>query len=304
MKKIPVILILILLFTMFLSPLSAQQNPFLSSGNETASPQKSLPPSAKTTKASNAYYNSKFMQNVKAKQKKLQDKISNYITDYKTDKTHKKLFTFMAFSFLYGLLHVLGPGHRKIALFSYFISKPAKWKNGMFAGFMTAVLHAFSAILFILTLYAITKTALMRRFNDITPIMEKISYGMIVAIGIYIIISYVYELIKKNAHDNNGRNPDTILFVIASGMVPCPGAATIMIFSIAVNVPLLGIYAVAAMSLGMASVLTFIPLLAIFLRTRINPAEKWNQRTGEIIHTAISCFGAILLILFGLFFLI
>jgi ABC-type nickel/cobalt efflux system permease component RcnA len=175
----------------------------------------------------------------------------------------------------------------------------------MFAGFMTAVLHAFSAIALIGGLYLITSKAVSSRFNNITPVIEKASYSIIVILGMYLLFSHLHHQRKNQpGGTNNKHNPDTIMFIIASGLIPCPGAAAIMIFSIAVSAPLTGIYAVIAMSLGMAVVLSIIPPAAILINTKVEPIlARWNPKTGSIIHSVISVSGAVMMIIFGLLFL-
>lgn len=302
MKKIFILLFFFILFSVFSY---AQQNPFLSSSNNETETQNEKQ-SIQSRGPNSNLYNSPFMKKVKNKQKQLQDMISSFFTEYKENNKKSVFMKFILFSFLYGVLHVLGPGHRKILLFSYFISKPAKWKHGMLAGFMTAVLHAISAILLVGGLYIITEKMLFRRFNDINPVMETISYSLIILIGVYLIIHEILNLFKKNKNDKTtGNNPDTIIFVIASGMVPCPGAATIMIFAFAVGTPLIGIYSVLSMSLGMAMVLSLIPLLAIFLQNKLFPlVSRWKSKAASYIHSVLSILTAVFLVLFGLFFLV
>lgn len=293
--------------------LSAQQNPFLStgaggpvsadSGPVQAAQTQDFQPAGKT--ATGFFYDSVFMQKIREAQKSFQARISGYITEYKSTQDISVLSGFLIFSFLYGLLHVIGPGHRKVFLFTYFVARPSEWKTGMLAGFMTAVLHALSAVIFIGGLYLVTVKALMSRFNNITPVIEKISYGAIIMLGIYLLVSQIIESVKGDRGQHDERSPDTVFFVLASGLIPCPGAATIMIFSMAVGAPAAGIYAVAAMSLGMGTVLTFIPPAAGLIRNRLNPVlSKLNPGSGEMLHGILSISGAAVLVLFGLFFIL
>ena len=70
--------------------------------------------------------------------------------------------------------------------------------------------------------------------------------------------------------------------MLASGLIPCPGAATIMIFSMAVGAPAAGL-----------------------IRNRLNPVlSKLNPGSGEMLHGILSISGAAVLVLFGLFFIL
>ncbi len=312
-RRIPGVLGFIAVMVFFSTgSISAQQNPFLSSGPaETGSSvQKASDIDSSASAGTGPFFNSALMRKSRSIQKSIQAKISDYISDYRENGNIRTLIVFLQFSFLYGLLHVLGPGHRKVFLFTYFISRPSRWKAGMFAGFMTAVLHAVSAVVLIGGLFLVTSRALLTRFNNVTPVIETASYGAIVVIGLYLLVRQIISAASShsNSRDSdslNGRNPDTAVFIIVSGLVPCPGAAMIMIFSIAVGEPVVGIYAVTAMSLGMAAVLTLVPPAAIFLKNRLEPLLiKWTPETGERIHNGISIAGAVVMVLFGLLFLI
>ncbi|MBI9106468.1 MAG: hypothetical protein JEZ04_06945 [Spirochaetales bacterium] len=297
-----------LVLLLSLAPLfqsAAQQNPFITTGDTQSSVADNAGAQTERTEFLSPFAESPLMQKMKGVQKNLQAKISGYITGYNTEKDSRVLLTFLLFSYAYGLIHVIGPGHRKIFLFSYFMSSKNKWKQGMAAGFMTAVLHAISAIFLIGGLYLITSRALLTRFNNLTPLIEGISYGIIVLLGFYLIILNIMYYRKGPRQGGNNLSPGTIVFVLASGLIPCPGAATIMIFSIAVQAPLIGIYSVLAMSLGMGTVLAFIPPAAILLQDRLKPViGKWNPKTGERIHLSVSLAGAVMMVLLGFFFLI
>ncbi len=288
---------------------AAQQNPFLSSTSE----NDQLEP-AETNNSSSAsgqiktpgftLQNTELMQKIKTVQKKLQASISGFIADYKSGKNESGLWLILLLSFAYGFLHALGPGHRKVVLFSYFLTSPSKWKKGMAAGFLTAVLHAFSAIVIIGGLYFITAKALSRRFNDIAPMIEKASYILVLILGLFLLVTSLAEYIKKR-HKAETDNRNIIFLIIISGLVPCPGAAAIMIFSFGFGVPLLGILSASAMSAGMGALLAIIPPAAVILRNRVSAIGKGDFGLNpELAHLLLTSAGAFILILSGLFFLI
>ena len=52
----------------------------------------------------------------------------------------------LAFAFLYGVLHTLGPGHGKVVVVSYFVSRDARLWRGVLMGVQIAVTHVLSAV--------------------------------------------------------------------------------------------------------------------------------------------------------------
>jgi ABC-type nickel/cobalt efflux system permease component RcnA len=49
-------------------------------------------------------------------------------------------------AFLYGVVHALGPGHGKLVVVSYFLSREAQIGRGLLMGLQIAVFHVISAM--------------------------------------------------------------------------------------------------------------------------------------------------------------
>ena len=183
------------------------------------------------------FRNSKFYNTIAKWQKSIGGKIANSILSLKGGHNKSTVIIILLVSFLYGIIHALGPGHRKTVLFSYFMARDAKPRDGIMAGFFLSILHAGSAIVLILFLYLIVKGSFLNGKVHAEIIMEKISYRSITAIGFLLIVYKVFLLLKKKGRSLNAADfsqtgsPQLILPIMLSGLVPCPGASSIMIFS-------------------------------------------------------------------------
>ena len=66
---------------------------------------------------------------------KYTNKIKILLQDMKDENSLKKLFILIAFSFLYGFFHALGPGHGKTLVTSYFLANGGNWYKALIFSF-------------------------------------------------------------------------------------------------------------------------------------------------------------------------
>jgi nickel/cobalt exporter len=103
----------------------------------------------------------------------------------------------------------------------------------------------------------------------------------------------------------NGANPDwkaAALTVLAAGLRPCSGAILVLVFSLAQGLLLVGILAVAAMSLGTAATTSVLAAVAVFAKktaARLAQRSKRSLLFGRVIEAtaavAVLVLGLVLL---------
>ena len=89
----------------------------------------------------------------------------------------------MGISFAYGIFHAAGPGHGKAVISSYLVANNETWKRGIALAFVSAVLQAFTAIA-IVAIAAVLLNATSKAMGDTVRVVETVSYGLIVLIGL------------------------------------------------------------------------------------------------------------------------
>jgi len=62
----------------------------------------------------------------------------------------KSFWLFLGFSFAYGVIHALGPGHGKSIVVAYFLSRPGNYPQGILLGNTLTFVHVFSAVTVVL----------------------------------------------------------------------------------------------------------------------------------------------------------
>ncbi len=231
-------------------------------------------------------------------QKGLNKKISKLFKDIKKGDVVYPLFILLAISFLYGTLHALGPGHGKVVITSYMLTHKAKKITPIKIGSLVGIIHGFSAIVTVFGVYVIFKKGLLLKFDEIKSIIDMASAVIIIALGIFLLIRAI--LLVKNGHSKENltdRKKSIFATALSIGIVPCPGAALILLFAINKELIFFGVLAVILMSIGMSITISAFG----FLSTAINSSSKLIKNENIILklEKVLSFVGAFLVIFIG-----
>jgi len=321
------IIILILLF-LLQSDVFAQTNPFLSRGSSTKSDSTktdstftkidSIKSDDNKTESSHKF---SLVQQFFKIQRDINIKVRKLVKDLKDSKSKKTLILLILLSFLYGIVHALGPGHGKVLAFSYFMSKSADIKKGIILGFLTSFFHTLSALLVVLTIYFILKKSLLLSVENANSVLKMISYGGITILGLCLLIKAIIDLYKsKSKKDSKEKDSSSassasspeiaikhkglLPMALAVGIVPCPGAIFILTFSITMGILGVGIILTTVYSLGMGITISAIGVLTILTRQGTLKIVKSNSKLNNFIEYGAELFGAAVIFILGAFLLI
>ena len=273
----------------------SQGNPFITGTSDNSSQNQ-------ITRSSGLYSSSiigPLLRHSVALQRTLQRSISETMNRVKDKGDLGSLFVLLGASFVFGLLHVIGPGHRKTLVIGYFMGEKARPLMGLMAGFLLAFVHAGSAIVLVGGFYWFASRSLLVSVNQAELFLFPITYGIIVVLGAWMLYQGArdYRRLEQRRADPKG-----ISGLILSGLVPCPGASAIMIFAVTSDAMFLGILAVLAMSLGMGLFLSGLGLASIFFRRGISRFFE-DQKRSRILDLVLHLVGGVLMIGFGAFLL-
>jgi len=282
MKKTILILILLSIFD-----LTAGGNPFLNKKAKKEVPEQTVSEPSITMP---------FMEKFIKIQRELNSKLSKMIRETKEDPSPGTILLALIISFIYGMIHSLGPGHGKIFATSYFLSNRSKYLKGLILGFSTGIFHAMSAILSVTLLYFIISSGTMKNIDELNITMQKISYIVIVLVG-----SFLLYQAFRHKHSNKEKSGRSLFSIaLAVGIVPCPGTTIILIFSMTLGVYLFGIALAGAMALGMGATISLAGLSAIFLNRQGQKLSSTLIKNGEMLEKVLNIAGAVIIILLGL----
>ncbi len=208
-------------------------------------------------------------------------KLKNILNDIKQNNTVSSYIWLLVFSFLYGIIHAIGPGHGKALVSAYFIGNNKSYLKAFNISLLIGVVHTFSAFLITFVIYFSLNILLSNQLVNIESTAIKISAIIIIALALYLI--YKKITINKNSdHDNNhscgcsGCNTkgSDIGIILAAGIVPCPGTITIFIFTMSLGIYFVGFLSAIFMSLGMSLIIFVVAYLSKNIRDKSNSNTK------------------------------
>ncbi|MEA1915017.1 MAG: FeoB-associated Cys-rich membrane protein, partial [Campylobacterota bacterium] len=172
------------------------------------------------------------------------------------------------FSFAYGVIHAIGPGHGKSLISSYFLAQDSSHLKALGMASLIGVVHTFSAFILTFVIYYSVNSFLGSYFDDVEAITTKISAIIIIAIALFLIYKKI-EKHKSNCGCGGCKTHSTDIGVILSaGIVPCAGTVTIFIYTMSLNLYFIGFLSAVFMSLGMSLIIYITALLSIKIRDK------------------------------------
>ncbi|MCK4453275.1 hypothetical protein KAU59_02860 [candidate division WOR-3 bacterium] len=247
----------------------------------------------------------KFLRQISVLQHKINQKITELSKEIKEKKSVKPILIILFITFIYGMVHALGPGHGKTVTFSYFLSERAEVKKGIMVGTLIGFLHAGSALILVLILYFIIQQSFLRPLEDLSRIIKLISYALITTIGLFLLSKTIIGLRKekraeKRINDSLVTTKGIIPFAIAVGIIPCTGAVIVLLFSISMGILGIGIISTLCMALGMATTISLVGVSTILAKKVVTKFIIKRPKVNTILQTTLSIIGALLLTLLGI----
>jgi len=232
------------------------------------------------------------------RQMELRNDLAFMFQQWKDGSNPAALWLIIAIAFIYGVLHALGPGHRKTVVFSIYLARKSSVTEPGITGLLLALLHGGSAILVIFVLKGVTG-AISARADILALWMEGVSYLFLIIMALILAIRALYELFAAPKHKH--RRAVGLGAVLVSGVYPCPGAVLILILSLTLNMTLIGIIAVLSMSVGMSIPIIAAGYLAWFGRTGLFLGLKSNEAMLYRLSTGAELTGYLVLLGFSVY---
>lgn len=197
--------------------------------------------------------------------------------------------TLLLFSFVYGVLHALGPGHGKVVITTWLATHPSKLKPAIGLTLASSLLQGLVAILLVVVVLSLL--ALPARQLHLSGYwLEKGSYLLVGVLGLLLCwraLKRLRQLLhapKFRAftphhvhHDscgcghqhlptqsqlqNGGDWRARLVIVLSMGMRPCSGAIMVLLFSKVIGVFAWGVASALAMAAGTSLTISGLALL-------------------------------------------
>lgn len=243
---------------------------------------------------------SKLLRQVNTAQRSLRKKMSALGREIKRNPNGDSFWAFLMFSFLYGVIHAIGPGHGKSIVFSYFLGRKGTLWKGVLMGHLLTAVHTLSAIVVVLGAYYLLNLKGSTALTSASEPLRATSYYLIIGLGVFIVLHALYELVekrKKNQPQNKKANSRGIITVsLVAGLVPCPGAALLLSFALGLNLLTTGLLATLFFTLGMGITTSLFGIVSINSRKMLMHVAGRGSTMITVLHSSLALLAGLLII--------
>jgi nickel/cobalt transporter (NicO) family protein len=216
------------------------------------------------------------------------------------------VFLLMA-SFIYGVIHSVGPGHGKALAFSYFSAQKSSYLQAFIISIATAFVHIFGALILVMIAVFVLESVMNRFMEDSIFYITGFSSVIIMFLALYILYKKLtkktsscvccVDLKKTNFSttpssmnfvkttknrpvitDNRNKKQD-LIFVLTAGIIPCPGTVLLFVYAFLLKTYFAVALASISISLGMATVI----FASSFLGVSLNKASQKSAKFVNIL---------------------
>lgn len=230
-------------------------------------------------------------------QRFLHQQLGEYIKEWSEHRTYRDFVLILFFSFLYGMIHAIGPGHRKTVIFSFYITREAHILEPLFVSFVLAFSHGGIALLLALIFKGMAG-AMTVNTNDASIYLEGFSFIIIIFLSLFSIIHVVKDHFMKHESKLKVYEKMKMGSILLSGLYPCPAALLVLVLTFALGIVWTGIIAILAMSLGMCVPITVSGYIAWAGRKSLFNKLQ-NKKIAGYMGTFLELSGYVFLLLFS-----
>ncbi len=168
----------------------------------------------------------------------------------------------LALALFWGAAHALTPGHGKAIVAAYLVGSRGKPRHALALGGIVTVTHTIGVFALGVVTLALSEFVVP---EDLYPWLNLVSALLVVGVGLGVLRRRLRRS-KHHHHDHHHHDHSArglVAVGISGGILPCPTALVVLLAAISLHRVGFGLLLIVAFSLGLASVITGIGLLAI-----------------------------------------
>jgi len=129
-------------------------------------------------------------------QQSLQRDLAAGVKNLKGDHVMAAAAMLVLASFIYGVVHAVGPGHGKMVISSYVVANEQTVRRGVIISFIAAALQALTAIALVgILAFALNASGL--QINAWSNQLETVSYALIALVGAWLLATQLIRLYRR-----------------------------------------------------------------------------------------------------------
>lgn len=210
------------------------------------------------------------------------------------------LLMLLLISFVYGIIHALGPGHGKSLAFSYFVANKSSFTKAFFISQASAFVHIIGALILVVFSVFILESILNNFVKDSVEILTKVSAVLIMILAVYILYNK-FNNKECSCSSCSSSNPTwsseapnkaiklkpnfvkkDLYFVLTAGLIPCPGTVILFIYAFILKTYFAVFLASIFISLGMGLVI----FASSFLGVSLNKVSSKSHEITNFLQIA------------------
>lgn len=201
----------------------------------------------------------------------------------------------LGLAFGFGALHALGPGHGKTLMAAYLVGSGGRLRQAVVVGGAVAVMHTASVLaLGFVVLTATEAFAPERVYPWLSIASGLIAFGLGAALLVSRLGAWRARPHDDHRHDHGHAHPHEpravlsrrglVALAAAGGILPSPTALVVLLAAVALHRAAYGLALIGAFSLGLATALVVVGLVA--MRARDAVARRMSSRLVRLVPVA------------------
>jgi len=268
---------------------------------------------------------SRIVTSVRLEQRRLHQELTRAIRALREDHSLAAAWSLLLLSFLYGLFHAAGPGHGKAVISAYLLTHESQIRRGLWLAAAASLVQGITAIVLVQGVVAVIGWT-RRDAQAAVGTLESVSFALIAALGAGLTLRALWSLWRRfgvqsnrsgasgHAHDHGDAcsagcghqhlptdeqlsRPTSLrslaAIVLSIGIRPCSGAVLVLFFAEILDLRLIGILAVFAMSLGTALAVSALALLTLLFRQAAVSLTRFEGARLAVAGNAVAMLGGI-----------
>ncbi|MFW5837261.1 MAG: nickel/cobalt transporter [Desulfovibrionaceae bacterium] len=236
-------------------------------------------------------------------QREIKSRLGRLAREMRREPWGAACLAFFGLCFLYGAAHALGPGHGKSVVCAYFLGRPGSLWSGLAMGCAIPFIHVGSAVAVVLAGVKLLSLAGLEFLDASEDWLMTASYAFLLVIGLALAVRAVWEMRAGGpVRCEMPRRPEKgriALVSLAAGIVPCPGAAIILVFAMSLGLTAQGLAAMVFLAAGMAATTSAFAMAAVASRGAALKLSANHGRLFAWVYGGLAVAGALVVAGFG-----